>query len=57
MSKIGKSIEIDPVAGGWRRKWTVTANSTDILSSDENILKPEEKWWFHNTVNGELVKW
>ena len=29
----------------------MTANGTDLLSGDENILKPEEKWWFHSTVN------
>ena len=37
---MGKSVEIDPGAGGWRRKWRVTATRYKVsFSDDENILE------------------
>ena len=37
---MGKSVEIDPGAGGWRRKWRVTATRYKIsFLDDENILE------------------
>ena len=37
---MGKSVEIDPGAGGWRRIWRVTATRSKIsFLDDENILE------------------